>query len=203
MKPKDKNLIVSDGLERIVYQGKIIEVVEKPVKIGHKKRTFEIARRTPGVRLIILSKDKSKVLLSREHRREHNSWDYRLPGGKVFDTLDEYNQFLKSNSEQLPQIETAAQREAREEVGVQITSMTHFVTTKAGSTIDWDLWYFVVEDFEELEVAQLGEGENIENAWVSLDEAQEFALSGEMKEDRSVAVLLRYLHSLGTTKTRP
>lgn len=188
------DLIEHTGQETIVYQGKIIEVVEQSVQIGNRQRTFEIARRTPGVRLIVLSHDKQQILLSKEHRHEHSSWDYRLPGGKVFDTLNEYNTHLQTKTDILPAVEAAVRREAKEEVGIEVVQMKHFVTTKAGSTIEWDLWYFVIEAFEQLPSAELGEGENIVPEWVDLSRAQEFALNGSMQEDRSVAVLLKYLH---------
>ncbi|MEI6117757.1 MAG: hypothetical protein WCP92_00380 [bacterium] len=50
----------------------------------------EIAKRSPGVRLIICDGD--KILITNEFRKEVNTDDYRLPGGKVFDTLKEYNE---------------------------------------------------------------------------------------------------------------
>jgi hypothetical protein len=59
--------------ENIVYQGRILEIVQK--EVGGK--IFEIARRSPGVRLIIL-KDES-ILLTKERRHEYNGYDYRLP----------------------------------------------------------------------------------------------------------------------------
>ena len=75
--------------EEIVFQGKLIEVVQQTVEIGDKQLLREIARRSPGVRLIICDGD--KILITKEFRREVNVEDYRLPGGKVFDTLKEYN----------------------------------------------------------------------------------------------------------------
>lgn len=78
--------------EKIVYQGKIIEVVQQTRKTGDTEKLFEFARRSPGTRLIVRSGD--KVLLTKEYRTETGNWDYRLPGGKVFDTLEEYNRFL-------------------------------------------------------------------------------------------------------------
>lgn len=196
MKPKAKNIIVPDGSEQIVYQGKNFEIVESTVKIGERTRVFENARRTPGVRLIVLSDDKQKILLSREHRHQLGEWDFRLPGGKVFDSLEQFNQALTSGKNIGPIIEQAAITEAREEVGIDVQILSLYVSTKCGGMIEWDLHYFVVEKFGLLESAELGEGENIEPIWVSLKQAKELALSGEMKEDRSVAVLLRYIHSI-------
>ena len=63
--------------ETVVFQGKLIEVVHQLVKVGDKELTWEIARRSPGVRLIICDQD--KILLTKEFRREYDGFDYRLP----------------------------------------------------------------------------------------------------------------------------
>jgi len=60
-----------------------------------KTWTLEFARRSPGTRLIIEKGD--KIILSREFRHELGSYDYRLPGGKVYDSLDEYNKALQKS----------------------------------------------------------------------------------------------------------
>jgi len=59
------------------------------MKGGDKEVVFETARRAPGVRLIIVRD--GQMLITREFRNELDDYDYRLPGGKVFDTLDEYS----------------------------------------------------------------------------------------------------------------
>ena len=96
--------------ETIVFQGKIIEVVQQLVKIGDKELTWEIARRSPGVRMIICDGD--KILLTKEFRRELDMIDYRLPGGKVCDTLVEYNEHRKDIEQQAL---IAVNRECEEE----------------------------------------------------------------------------------------
>ncbi len=83
--------VIPTGHENILAAGKMLELVQFEVDIAGKKKTFETARRAPGVRLIF-ERD-GKILLSREYRREIASYDYRLPGGKVFDTLTEFKAF--------------------------------------------------------------------------------------------------------------
>jgi hypothetical protein len=82
--------------ENIVAKGKIFELVQLEQPDG---RIFEVARRTPGVRLIIPDYATEKILLTKEFRRELNDFDYRLPGGKVFDTLDEFELHRASGSD--------------------------------------------------------------------------------------------------------
>ncbi|TSC83514.1 MAG: NUDIX hydrolase [Microgenomates group bacterium Gr01-1014_16] len=183
------------GQENIVYQGKIIEVVQQTRKTGDTEKLFEFARRSPGTRLIIRSDD--KILLTKEYRTETDNWDFRLPGGKVFDTLEEYNRFLSSGQDILPQAIEAAKKEAREEVGIEVEEINHVWTSINGATVVWDLFYFEVSKFKQLPSQNLEAGEEIETSWVTLAKAKEIALSGQMQEDRSVAVLLRYLHSKG------
>ena len=181
--------------EKIVYQGRIIEVVEQKVESDGKEKTFEFARRSPGTRLIIITPDK-ELLLTKEYRSEFGNYDYRLPGGKVFDTLVEYNDFLASGKDIAEAAKRAAIREGIEEVGLEIKKLDLFSVSKLGATMVWDLFYFVVTEYEEHPRGQhLEEGENIEVIKVGFDEAKEMCLDGRMQEERSVAILLRFLHS--------
>ncbi len=87
----DNRALKKDGPEKVVYKGRILEIVEQPMRLGDKKMTFEMARRAPGVRLIIADTSRQKILLTKEYRYEFEDYDYRLPGGKVVDTLEEFN----------------------------------------------------------------------------------------------------------------
>jgi len=177
--------------QQIVYQGKIIEVVHE--EMG--ERTIEYGRRSPGVRMIIVTPEK-KLLMTKEKRRELETIDYRLPGGKVIDTLEEYHTFLQSGKDINDVAKNAAIREAKEEVGIEPTEIAYFHTSKCGATFEWDLFYFVVTKYEKLEGQQLEQGENIETIEISFEEAKKMALDGRMQEERSALVLLRYLNSL-------
>jgi ADP-ribose pyrophosphatase len=176
-------------MERITYQGRIVEVVEKEVSVNGKVRIFEYARRSPGVRLIIPKG--SDILLTKEFRTELGSYDYRLPGGKVFDTLEEYRASSASLDESA---RTAAIKEAQEEAGISIEELEHFHTSVCGATIVWDLLYFVVKKFSETE-QHLEDGEDIAVEWMSCDEVRRMCLDGSISEERSALVLLRYLDS--------
>lgn len=180
--------------EEIKYQGKIIEVAQKTVDINGKKIVFEYARRSPGVRLLI-NTPKGDLLLTKEKRIEHIHIDFRLPGGKVFDTLTEYNAFLKTGKDIIEVAKKAAIKEAKEEVGIDIESedISYFATSVCGATVIWDLFYFVVNKYKKLGNQELEDGENIESIELSKEEARKLCVSGEMKEERSAAILLRYL----------
>lgn len=189
---------IPGGEEKITFQGKMIEVVSQVMRIGTKEVVFEKARRSPGVRLLIHLKS-GKILLTKEYRSEASDWDYRLPGGKVYDSLPEYNHAVTQKKDLLREAQKAAIKEAREEVGIEVTTITHFYTSQCGATVEWDLYYFVGEVPNEITGKQkLESGENIEIAWFSPREAMNIALSGEMREDRSVAVLMRFISLIHT-----
>lgn len=177
-------------MEKITYQGKIIEVVEKTVQVNDKQKVFEFARRSPGTRLII--PDGDKVLLSKEFRHELQRFDYRLPGGKVFDTLEEYNTFLASEKDILQVAQQAAIKEAAEEVGIEVTGASFFHKSVCGATVVWDLFYFVVNNFKRTS-QNLEEGENISTELVNKEQARTMCLDGSMSDERSALILLRYL----------
>ncbi len=179
--------------EKIVYQGKMIEIVHESVFSNGKEIVLEKGRRAPGVRLIIETPD-GGFLISKE-QRHGIGMDYRLPGGKVFDSLTEYNEFLlnqKSSDEILEKAKEAAIKEGIEEAGIKILDMELFCVSHCGGSFEWDLYYFIVKKYEEVG-QQLEEHEKIEIIKVSKPELLETALN-KMQEDRSVAVLLKFLN---------
>ncbi len=171
--------------EEIVFEGKIGEVVYFTQPDG---RVFEQYRRPPGTRLIIVSPE-NKILITREHRAETGNVDYRLPGGKVYDTLEQYNQ-NRSGDIKAAAVEGAV-REAREECGIEIRDPKLITIAKAGATVEWDLYYYIVRDYSELAEGQsLEHVEDIEVTWLSPAEILQAIELGQMQEWRSVGVLL-------------
>lgn len=190
----ERHIPEKNGPERIVYRGKILEVVQQPIKIGDKDMIFESARRSPGIRLII--KRGNQMLLTKEFRSELNDWDFRLPGGKVFNTLEQYNAFLATGKDIQHPAQEAAIREAQEEAAIIPISIEFFAESKSGATITWDLLYFIVTDFEELSEQTLELGESITFDWYDIDEVKRMCLDGRIREDRTVAKLLQFINRL-------
>lgn len=177
-------------METITHKGNIIEVAQKEVEVNGKKKIFEFARRSPGVRLIIPKGD--TVLLTKEFRSELNGYDYRLPGGKVYDSLDEYNISLISGIDINEAAKIAAIKEAREETGLEVHDLFLFHKSICGATIIWDLFYFVVKNFMEGQ-QELEEGEDITFEFLEKEKVKMMCLDGSISEERSALVLLRYL----------
>lgn len=188
---------MNKGEEKIVFQGEMIEIVQERVVFENgREKLYEHARRAPGIRLIIHTPD-GKFLISKEERKGIGT-DYRLQGGKLFDSLDEYNSFLAKDNNTERIIEKArdtAIKEGMEEVGVKPLEIELFLKSRCGGSLEWDLYYFVVKKYEEVP-QDPEDGERIEPVKFSEEELKELALSGKMQEDRSVAVLLKYLHSI-------
>lgn len=175
--------------EKIVFQGKIVEVVHQLVKIEDKELVFEIARRSPEVRLIICDKD--KILLTKEYRKELKWYDYRLPGGKVFDTLTEYNKNKKNIKKYAL---AAAKRECEEEVGLVPQNSKLYHISQAWATVEWDLYYYIVTKFKHhKQWQQLEVGEYIDVEWKTKKEILSLIKKWKIHEDRSVGILLKYL----------
>jgi len=181
------------GEEVIAYQGRILEIVNQDMTDGTKTITFERARRAPGVRLILVDLGRRVILMTKEHRYELAGEDYRLPGGKVFDSLDEYNEFLKSGLDIAVPAADKARGEGQEEAGVVIGGINHYHTSVCGATVQWDLLYFVSTDWKSAE-QKLETGEEISIVEVPFEDAQQIALDGRMSEERSALILLRYLN---------
>lgn len=178
--------------EKIVARGRLFELVELPQPDG---RTFELARRAPGVRVIISDRDKRKILLTKEFRRELNDTDYRLPGGKVFDSLAEYEAFLSSGKDIVVPAATKAIAESAEEAGMDVTDVKLFKKSTLGATVQWDLFVFEATSWSHRAAGQaLEPGEQVEEVvWVDYDDAKAKILKGAMAEERIALILLQWL----------
>jgi ADP-ribose pyrophosphatase len=178
----------------IVFSGKLFEIVQKVQKDG---RMFEIARRPPGVRLIISDKVNKRILLTREYRHELQDYDYRLPGGKVFDSLNELHAWEDSGQDILDAAKAKAIGEGAEEAGVDISELELFQVSTLGATVEWDLYVFDVTNWQPHELGQqLEQGEDIEaDTWFSFEEAEQMIYDGKIQEDRVALILLKWLHS--------
>ncbi len=179
--------------EDIFAKGKLFELVHLKQDDG---RVFEVARRAPGVRLIIHDQLAGKILLTKEFRQELGEWDYRLPGGKVFDSLDEFEAFRTSGKDILEAAKAQAINEAQQEAGVEIAELNLYKKSILGATVEWDLYVFETSHWQlSIEGQELEVGEKIEaDNWVTYDEAKKMILSGSMQEERIALILLQWLN---------
>jgi hypothetical protein len=189
---------MSSQEERIAARGKMFELVELPQPDG---RVFEVARRAPGVRVIIADKVARTVLLTREHRRELDDWDCRLPGGKVFDSLDEYEAHRKSDTEIMDVAKAKAEQEAAEEAGIQIDEATFYKKSSLGATVEWDLYIFEATRWQphpDGQNLQEDEKRGIDVQMYPYAQAEQMILDGKMQEERVALALFRWLRAQAT-----
>ncbi|HSX35413.1 MAG TPA: NUDIX domain-containing protein [Patescibacteria group bacterium] len=179
--------------EEIFATGRIFELIQIPQPDG---RIFEVARRAPGVRVIIADKTARKVLLTREHRWELDDWDFRLPGGKVFNSLDEFEKHRQSSDDIIDAAAAKAKEEAAEEAGIQINDVKLYKKSSLGATVEWDLYVFEATNWQPHPNGQdLKEDEvqGIDVQMYAYAEVEKMILDGKMQEERIALVLLRWL----------
>ena len=192
--------IIPNGEPVIFAEGRIGAIVQFPVlvsdgKISQPKR-FEKFVRPPGTRVIAVKDE--KIYLQKERRLEKGSEaDWRLPGGKVVDTFEEYKPYL---SQPIPEaiILVAAAKELREEAGLEAASLSLFSKQACGATVEWDLYYVLAEEVHEVASDHLEAGEDIEESgWFTYSEVLEKCRFGEISEGRTVAALLQFVSKHG------
>ncbi len=177
------------GKINILATGRIIELYEKEYEIEWKTKLFENARRPPGVRLLF--EWEGKILLTKEYRGEYKDFDYRLPGGKVFDRIAD----MKAYSwEMLEAAKDAAIIEACEECGIEVQkeNIELFHLSHCGATIEWDLYYFIIREFHQTGAQSLGEDEFITFDWYTQEQILDLVRAWMMGEDRTKGVLWEY-----------
>ena len=181
--------------DTILYSGKLIDVVSRTLRVVKSdskpfEYSIEVARRPPGVRLIVLRD--SRYLLLKEYRAELQGWDYRLAGGKVFESQEHHLAFLQTSAPIAERLAYTVSAEAKEELGI-VVKASHFMRkSSAGATVDWDLYFFMIDGFEELESGPQPEGtELLTSEWHDADSVVHLIQSHQFSEDRSIGVLLQ------------
>lgn len=182
--------------ETIFSSGKLFELVHTQQPDG---RVFEMARRAPGVRLIIADMEEKKVLLTKEFRTELSTYDFRLPGGKVFDTLQDYETFRQTGEDILRPASSKAKAEAREEAGIAVGDVKFYKKSTLGATVEWDLYVFAATNWDSDESGQaLEEGEIVDDVSLyDFETVRKMILRGEMQEERIALILLQWLAEQG------
>ncbi len=185
-----------DKKSEIKYQGKMFEIVEFEAKPGY---IYETAVRAPGVRLLIeYTKDNQLgLLMTQELRRgrHENILDYRLPGGKVFDSLQEYNNAKENNIDIKEEALKQAKVEAQQEAGIIGGDFIPIGIARAGGSVEWDLHYFIVKNctLGEQNLTEEEKMDNVEVVFLSVNEIFEKLKNKEINEGRSADVIWTWL----------
>ena len=177
----------------LVYKGKLL-AIEK-----HSEKGWERAIRPPGVRLFI-EDESGKILLTREFRHEQNDFDFRLPGGKVFDDLsDEFFACRADKNLMNDAVLSACKREAKEEAGIESENESWNILSKStlGATVEWDLYYaqMKISDHHigEQDLKEDETEHGIEIAFYTKEEILNIIQDGKIGEERTVAFLMSHI----------
>ena len=188
--------MIPNGDPKILYEAHLGALVGFPMLIdqgeGYIEKTLERFVRPPGTRIIAVRD--STVYLQKEYRSETKSFDWRLPGGKVVDSFEEYRGYIgKEMSSEA--IIAAALRELREEAQLEAVLGTIFKKSSCGASVEWDLYYVIVYETKEVEYSH-NEGEEIEEGkWVDFETLLAMCTKGEIGEDRTVSALYQFIQS--------
>ncbi len=185
-------------MEKSLFDNGFFEFIqtEDEFQIDGKPKVVKrnMVRRPPGIRALIVDDENMKILLSREFRYELNGWDYRLPGGKVFDSLEDYKKSIKENTV-LEHVEKTVPKEVMEEIGLIVKNPKLLKISHDGAGVIWDLYYYEITDYEiSKDGPKLEEDEVIEGfVWKNYDEIIDLCIQSEIHEERTVGVLLPYV----------
>lgn len=189
---------MSDTIEiicnEVIYSGRLIDVVKRTLRVSKTNKiseySIEVARRPPGVRLLV--ERAGKYLLLKEFRSELLRWDYRLANGKVFESQADHLEFLNSKCSIDERLVQAVKNEGHEELGLNISSAKLELISHAGATIEWDLYFFRVNEFEKNPMGPPPEStELLQAEWHEPAEVLRLIQCGEFSEDRSIGFLLK------------
>ena len=187
--------------DSVKYTGEFFQIINRNYsdklndEFENKDFAVEVAVMSPGVRALIV-KD-NMILLTKEYRYELDDWDFRLPGGKVYDDLNHY--LIAKNKKTIEMdINSALRKEIWEETNIIVKRFQFLNCSHCGLTVEWDLYYFLVYEFEEKNnVYKKNSYEHIENQWISINSALELSLEGKIREARSAFELIKYILTKG------
>jgi 8-oxo-dGTP pyrophosphatase MutT (NUDIX family) len=180
--------------DEVLYSGKLIDVVARTLQVtkadAETVYAIEVARRPPGVRILV--HDGGRYLLLKEFRSELGRWDYRIAGGKVFETQAHHLAYLATGEDMMHPVSKALINEAREELGIDVRSSRLIRKSSAGATIAWDLYFFEILTYDELPQGPNPEAtELLATEWHDHTTVLNMIERGDFSEDRSIGVLLQ------------
>jgi hypothetical protein len=160
---------------------------------GDPARTQIRAHRSPAVRLIIPTE--KGILCNKEYRVSVDERRLCLPGGKIFESWSEYQKIREDKKFVLAEAMDAGIREAHEEQGliVQSQHIDFLCMSENGITMEWDIYFFVVNKFFQAE-KMLQEDEDIKRQIVPWSQVALYALEQKIEDDRCCRAILQYLY---------
>jgi ADP-ribose pyrophosphatase len=169
------------------YRGRVISVTVDDVTLPNGRRTALEVVHHPGGAAIVALDEQQQVCLLRQYRYVAGGWIWELPAGKL---------------EPAESAETTARRELVEEAGVLARDWAELGTVLSSPGVFTEVLHLFLAQGLSAARAQPEDNEVLEVHWVSFRRACDMALSGELRDAKSIAGILRAAHRLGMTLTQ-
>jgi len=168
------------------YRGRVISVTVDDVTLPNGRQTALEVVHHPGGAAIVAINDLQQVCLLHQYRYVAGGWIWELPAGKL---------------EPAEPPETTARRELIEEAGVVATDWQELGTMLSSPGVFTEVLHLFLAQGLSAARAQLEDNEVLEVHWVSFRHACDMALSGELRDAKSITGVLRAAHRLGFSLT--
>lgn len=166
-----------------IYSGRVIQVNVEEVRLPNDHlATLEIVHHPGGAAVVALD-ETNRICLVKQYRHAAGGWIWEIPAGKI------------DNKE--PPLQTA-QRELEEEVGRQAArwrSLGEYLSSPGFLT---EVVHLFLATELKVVPTQLEAGELLEAHWLPFEHVMQMARSGELRDGKSLAALLRataYVHT--------
>ena len=160
---------------KVVYDGKLLKVIEDKVRLPDGKHTVREYIRHPGACMMIAFLDPQTILLERQFRYPLGRHFIELPAGKIERGEDPL---------------ATAKRELREECGYEAASWRHLATLHPCiGYADERIELYLARDLTFVGHA-LDDDEFLEVLHVTVDEALEWVRTGRITEPKAITGLL-------------
>jgi 8-oxo-dGTP pyrophosphatase MutT (NUDIX family) len=168
------------------FQGRVIRVTVDDVLLPNGRQTALEVVHHPGGAAIVALNDLQQVCLLRQYRYVAGGWIWELPAGKL---------------EPAEPPEATARRELTEEAGVVATDWVSLGSLLSSPGVFAEVIHLYLAQGLSSASSQLEDSEVLEVHWISFRQACDMALSGELRDAKSIIGLLRAAHRLGLGTT--
>jgi 8-oxo-dGTP pyrophosphatase MutT (NUDIX family) len=164
------------------YQGRVIRVtVDEVVLPNGRQAALEVVHHPGGAAVVALN-DLQQVCLLRQYRYVAGGWIWELPAGKL---------------EPSEPPELTARRELTEEAGVLASEWLSLGSILSSPGVFAEVIHLYLAQGLATARSQLEDSEVLEVHWISFPKACDMALSGELRDAKSIIGLLRAAQRLG------
>ncbi len=161
--------------EKLVYEGKFINVVNQTVELPNKRQTSRDIVRHPGGVAVLAYKDEDTILIVEQFRKPFDKVFLEIPAGKI---------------EKGEDTESCGKRELEEETGYRAGKFTYLgkIATTPGFTDE----YIYIYKAEELYKGKIGgdEDEFINVREIKKEKLKAMIKSGEIVDSKTLAALI-------------